>query len=1424
MKNILLCFSLFIASICHAVDYTWTGNGTDNNWSTSANWSPAGIPGTNASDNVTIGLAATSPKLDQNRTIANLVFSQQTLDLNGFLLTVTGGISSVGPGLIKNGAVAVTNETATISNTTIIQPANVNMIAVGCDLVSTVFQIVVTGAGYNGTIFTVGGIYASLYLAPTFPSSGTTFLNIEVINPLNKFQSKTLELTVNSSGQITNANVVDEGDVFALPSTYGGIYDNATYLNLSSTILSLLFNTCNSTASSETQNFVRTQELRTPCTDPSTVDGLAVESMTQTTEYTDGLGRPLETVIKQYSPQKKDLIHLYEYDQAGRIPKKYLPFVADVCTGTYMNFANAKSQQQGFYTANADPYISKVTDLSQYTGTQNNTYTQLVYDNSSLDRIMESAPPGDPWKLDVDANGVSTGKGHTLRMNYRANSANEVLLWTYDDATGNASAASGGSAVYYAANTLYVVEKMDENWNPTTSTGGKVILFTDIEGHILLKRDRKDASTNLDTYYIYDAFDRVRYIIPPLASGSLGAQTWLITPNSTFTKSLLFSYQYDSRHRVTSKQVPGAGPVTMVYDLLDRPVFVQDGNMSANHQWHFFKYDALGREIMQGVYTDNTNTATTLQTAANTVTIPFENRSSATGSIMGYSNGLGPANINTANVYLVNYFDDYDFDNNGTADYTYANASLGTSEPIPSTCNIGRVTGTLSTLMSSLLTKLTKVHFYDKYSRVIQSQGNNHLYLVGNRGSTTLADITTTVYDWAGKVLATKQVHTPGVTNTMTIQKQYTYDHMGRAQTMTQQNNTDEAVLVSSRSYNELGQEIEKNLHSENSGTTFLQSIDYRRNIRGWFTSINNSSLVNDVGITNDDDNDLFGMTLSYQDNFNGLNTPKYNGNITAFCWLSSNTSLPASATPKAYLYAYDDVNRLISASNATNTGTSWTTGSQYAESMTYDLNGNISGLIRKNSAASTIDNLTLLYTGNQLLSVADAGIPTQGYLDNVNQTTEYVYDANGNMTSNGNSSQSLQYNYLNLPSTITQAGQTLTYSYDANGKKLVKSVTDMAGNPNYAYHYIDGFVYTQQLSSSCTSNCYTFNFVANEEGRVHLVGTILRYEYDLKDHLGNVRATFDKGSTGNAALIQEDHYYPFGMKMDGLSYDNGSGNRYLYNGKELQQELNTYDYGARIYDPTIGVWQTIDPLAEIGGQESFSPYGYVFDNPVKYTDPDGKCPTCFAGALIGGIVGGGIAMVEGKSLQDVGIAALGGAVSGAIVGSGVGLIASAGVGAIGTVAINGAAGYIAGAAESIVTQGANVLAGKQSEIESAKVVKSAIVGAGSNIVAGKVGDIVAEKISKIVTRITAQKIASITSKESRRTIRLEIRKTYPSLGNRQVSKEVNKITNLKKDIISTEGKTFKASTQKAADAAIESATNKGSDKIKDKLNGLNDE
>jgi RHS repeat-associated protein len=101
-------------------------------------------------------------------------------------------------------------------------------------------------------------------------------------------------------------------------------------------------------------------------------------------------------------------------------------------------------------------------------------------------------------------------------------------------------------------------------------------------------------------------------------------------------------------------------------------------------------------------------------------------------------------------------------------------------------------------------------------------------------------------------------------------------------------------------------------------------------------------------------------------------------------------------------------------------------------------------------------------------------------------------------------------------------------------------------------------------------------------------------------------------------------NFYPFGLKHNGYnnvtsSNGNSTAQKFMYNGKEFNDELglNLYDYGARMYDPSLGRWFVNDKLADDVMQVDKSPYAYSWNSPISLKDPDGNCPWCI-GAIVG--------------------------------------------------------------------------------------------------------------------------------------------------------------------------------------------------------------
>ncbi len=123
-------------------------------------------------------------------------------------------------------------------------------------------------------------------------------------------------------------------------------------------------------------------------------------------------------------------------------------------------------------------------------------------------------------------------------------------------------------------------------------------------------------------------------------------------------------------------------------------------------------------------------------------------------------------------------------------------------------------------------------------------------------------------------------------------------------------------------------------------------------------------------------------------------------------------------------------------------------------------------------------------------------------------------------------------------------------------------------------------------------------------------------YVYQCKDHVGNIWLSYSDVNHNNSSPVslqikEENNYYPFGLQHKG--YNNvtaGRDHKYGYNAKEEQEELGLdwLDITARNYDPALGRWMNIDPLAE--QMPEWSPYNYAFDNPIKFHDPDGRAPS----------------------------------------------------------------------------------------------------------------------------------------------------------------------------------------------------------------------
>lgn len=573
-----------------------------------------------------------------------------------------------------------------------------------------------------------------------------------------------------------------------------------------------------------------------------------------------------------------------------------------------------------------------------------------------------------------------------------------------------------------------------------------------------------------------------------------------------------FQYKYDGRDRMTHKKVPGAGWVYMVYDNRDRLVMTQDANqrVKSPREWTFTKYDALNRSVSTGIYSDNENNSQ--EDMQNSINLFYASAAAdewfeVSGStVHGYTNNSFPDVANPDAYLTVTYYDNYTFTSNipDSSQYVFDNNQITASgnEPGQESENFTRVKGQITGVkIRNLDTNdwYWTVNYYDNRYRVIQTVADN------SKGG---IDRMTSVYDFTGKVLRTKTDHSIASGPVASTERRMHYDHAGRLLQTDHKTGSDPFVTLAKNEYNALGQPVRKGLHSTDNGVSFKQQVDYRYNIRGWLTRINDSELSSIDG----GPKDYFGMNLSYEKLMEDEELPespfRYNGNIRAVTY-SVNQGLGlndaqleiSEPTERGYWFSYDAMNRLRSA-DANQKTEYWNYKYSYSEGpIYYDLNGNILYLDRiGENQQSDFDALEYDYDGNRLISVTDWDNAEWGFIDGNTSDTDYFYDANGNMVTDLNKGIStIQYNYLNLPARVEKnTGEYIKYIYDATGAKLSQEVYN-ASELQKKSDYMGEFFYEND----------TLRFIHHDEGRVVINEQNPEYQYYLKDHLGNNRATF---------------------------------------------------------------------------------------------------------------------------------------------------------------------------------------------------------------------------------------------------------------------------------------------------------------------------
>nr|WP_199080621.1 DUF6443 domain-containing protein [Pedobacter sp. ASV19] len=666
------------------------------------------------------------------------------------------------------------------------------------------------------------------------------------------------------------------------------------------------------------QNYVSTRIFKMAGVNSVNLDSArSTCEVNQAIQYFDGLGRPLQVVGVQESPQGQDLVQPFAYDAFGKESIRYLPYAAASNGGAYrLDALQANLGQQAFY--NSPP--AGISNISS-------PFSKTVIEASPLNRVTEQGAPGSPWQPVPGSTA-----GHTAKIDYGTNIKDEVKLWKINTSD------NGATATVYEPGSLSKITSKDENWKIENGKEGTVEEFQDSRGLVVLKRVWETDNKSLSTCYVYDDLGNLRYVLPSAVNENGQNLINSFDESQTVFSQFIYGYHYDGRKRLVEKKIPGKGWEYIVYNKLNQVVASQDAIQRAkvNQDWTINKYDFLGRVILTGVYTYPSSSAGTsyrsiLQSTidAQPITVSlWENRVS-TGN--GYTNQCWPTTGITTTL-TVNYYDDYTIPGLPVASPYNLASSYNNKVNLLPTASLVNVLGTSQMLW--------KVNYYDDRGRPVRGIQQHYK---GAATTTNNYDDVISTYSFSNELLTSTRRHYVNGVEQLYVASRFTYDAQGRAIDIYQKtgdniSTPNAEILLSRKSYNEIGQLTSKQLYSANTSTpAFAQTVTYSYNARGWLKSQSAP---------------LFTQILKYEDAVTGV-TPQYNGNISRQEW----------GIGKYYNYTYDKLSRLNSAVSEDNNN----------ELMGYDAMGNITRLQRKQTGA-LVDQLKYTYTpGNQLSSVWDS-------------------------------------------------------------------------------------------------------------------------------------------------------------------------------------------------------------------------------------------------------------------------------------------------------------------------------------------------------------------------------------------------------------------------------------------------------------------
>jgi RHS repeat-associated protein len=722
---------------------------------------------------------------------------------------------------------------------------------------------------------------------------------------------------------------------------------------------------------------------------------------------------------------------------------------------------------------------------------------------------------------------------------------------------------------------IYGKEYVDEN-------GNVVEEYSDVRGRLRLKRTYTDDNhtSELNTYFDYDELGNPSLVIKPLGDS--------------------ISYRYNSLGELLEITSPDQGRTLYQYDKNGNLVAMQteklrDMSSSGVDYWQTIKYDRLHRpiEIWQNSYVPDTLPCRPEKVEDSceliVLTVPSDISKKKLfwydQDLSDNSKGRLSATFSFDSLDVYNYGERYHYDPRGRI--------------------------------------AKQLNYFQARTEEVDTNGHFETAITGD---SVVLEFT---YNLADQI--TSITYPDGLT------VEYEYDYAGRLEKVGLYDDDDYYARISYTDRNE----IETIVLGSGVYTDGLQIMDYEYNERGWLTEINDGMSGSSIP------GDLFAEKLYYYD-YPGYNLHQYNGNIEV-------QQISIAGFDERFFYVYDASDRLYGSGREDDTSSL----GQYML-YEYDANGNRTKLTFYPGGPKETDYIyDSIGSPNRMLGITNA------------DTNTYAYDMNGNIILDSVRHASMRYDVFDrleevkIAQPLSEDSNRLWFGYNTDDQRVIKTYSywveecfDSIGDPGgggggmttngftmggpdpdscqitsttHRTYYVrakplGGKVLTEQPCGEACGPTYAFIYAGDQ--RIAMYDNQHNLYFFLNDHLGSARVVVKSDGT-----IKDKYWYDsFG---ENRSIQDSTLQAYRYTGKPFEDDngLELYYYGARWYDPELGRFLSVDPLAS--KYPGLSPYIYCANNPLKFVDPDGHFFDIFIDII--SVAWSGYDCVKDPSLKNFG-------------------------------------------------------------------------------------------------------------------------------------------------------------------------------------------